>query len=73
MTRESTYVLIRGPDISVIDQTIARPRCEDVVVPRQCPNTIRMANHRPKSTTMLRIPNLHETFACTNCEMCTLE
>lgn len=61
MTNKLAKPLIRLAHVAMVDGTIPRSRCQDVLVPCKGTNTSSMSHHGTKTTLGLRIPNLDLT------------
>ena len=62
-------VLFGLPHIAVIDETIARARSQDVIIPGQGAYAGSVTRHGTETPLLLSVPDLHKTFVGTDGNM----
>lgn len=73
VTGETAEVVMRRAHVAMEYHVVAGSRGQDVVIPRERSHPVRVADHGSQSSTFLRIPNLHQTFARADGKMSALQ
>ena len=69
VTCKLAEILVRGADVSVVDETVTRAGREDVVVPGKGTNPSGVTRHGAETAGFLCIIYLHKAFVRANCYM----